>query len=81
LKHLNLTIAMAKTRQPNSASSQFFINVVDSSNRYAGFDSTYSVFSDVIRGMDVVDAISQVTTDTNETLLRLVTIIKAELPY
>jgi peptidyl-prolyl cis-trans isomerase A (cyclophilin A) len=72
---------MAKTRQPNSASSQFFINVVDSSNRYAGFDSTYSVFSDVIRGMDVVDAISQVTTDTNETLLRLVTIIKAELPY
>jgi peptidylprolyl isomerase len=55
------TIAMAKTNQPNSATSQFFINVVDNSNRYASFDSTYSVFGDVIgEGMDVVDAISKV---------------------
>jgi cyclophilin family peptidyl-prolyl cis-trans isomerase len=40
LKHLNLTIATAKTRQPDSASSQFFINVAENSNRYASFDST-----------------------------------------
>ncbi|MCW4045678.1 MAG: peptidylprolyl isomerase [Candidatus Bathyarchaeota archaeon] len=59
------TIAMAKTNQPNSATSQFFINVVDNSNRYATFDTTYSVFGDVISGMDVVDAIAQVPVVTD----------------
>lgn len=55
------TIAMAKTSDPNSASSQFFINVVDNSD--ASFDTTYSVFADVIEGMDVVDTISNVATN------------------
>lgn len=73
------TIAMAKTDQPNSANSQFFINVVDNSNRYASFDSTYSVFGDVIQGMDVADAISKVATDSNDSPLQPVTIIKAQL--
>jgi peptidylprolyl isomerase len=73
------TIAMANTGQPNSASSQFFINVVDNNNRYAEFDSSYTVFGYVINGMDVADAISNVATDTNDRPLTNVTIIKAEI--
>ncbi len=71
------TIAMAKTAQPNSASSQFFINVVDNGLN-AGFDSTYTVFGNVVEGMDVVDAISTVATGTNDRPIAAITIIKAE---
>jgi len=60
------TIAMAKKSDPttgemieNSGSSQFFINVVDNNS----LDEGYSVFGEVIDGMDVVDAISLVETD------------------
>jgi peptidylprolyl isomerase len=78
------TIAMAKTSQPNSASSQFFINVVDNGlnaidSAGTKFDSVYSVFGTVIQGMDVVDAISHVTRDANDKPLTNVTIIKAEV--
>jgi cyclophilin family peptidyl-prolyl cis-trans isomerase len=59
------TVAMAKTDQPNSATTQFFINLVDNSAISSTFDSTYSVFGDVIYGMDVVDAISNVPVTTN----------------
>jgi peptidylprolyl isomerase len=59
------TIAMAKTSEPNSATTQFFINVVNNGNRTSTFDSTYSVFGDVVDGMDVVDAISNVPVTTN----------------
>lgn len=57
------TIAMARTNNPNSATSQFFINVVDNqyldkSNRDAG----YAVFGKVTSGMDVVDAIAKAPT-------------------
>jgi peptidylprolyl isomerase len=59
-KHSNLrgSVAMAKTIQPNSATSQFFINLNDTNA--ATLDSNYSVFGMVISGMDVVDAISHV---------------------
>jgi len=82
------TIAMANTGQPNSASSQFFINVVDNGNKAidnAGtkFDSAYTVFGYVIKGMDVVDAISRVAVDDPTSQapkpLQDVTIIKAEI--
>ena len=59
------TIAMAKTDQPDSATSQFFINLVDNGAALSTFDSTYSVFGDVIEGMDVVDAISLVSVEEN----------------
>ena len=59
------TIAMAKTSEPNSATTQFFINVVNNGNVTSTFDSTYSVFGDVVDGMDVVDAISNVPVTTN----------------
>jgi peptidylprolyl isomerase len=61
----NGTIAMANTGQPNSGSSQFFINVADNNNLYSAFDSTYSSFGKVISGMDVVMAISHVPVDAN----------------
>jgi len=59
-KHSNVrgAVAMAKTSQPNSATSQFFIDLNDTNA--ASLDSTYSVFGQVVAGMDVVDAIGQV---------------------
>ncbi len=54
------TIAMAKTMLPDSATSEFFINVVDNGQKYASsdFDGTYTVFGTVIEGQNVVDAIA-----------------------
>jgi cyclophilin family peptidyl-prolyl cis-trans isomerase len=73
------TIAMAKTSEPNSASTQFLINVANNTNRYASFDSTFAVFGDVTDGMNIVDTISHVATDSNYAPLVPVTLIKAEL--
>ena len=52
-------IAMARTNDLNSATSQFFINVVDN-----GFldDNKYCVFGKVVEGLDVVDKIKAVPT-------------------
>jgi peptidyl-prolyl cis-trans isomerase A (cyclophilin A) len=58
-----MTIAMAKTSEPNSATSQFFINVAD--NNSTSFDSTYTVFGQVIYGQDTVMKISQVPVEAN----------------
>lgn len=57
------TLAMARTNDPNSATSQFFINTVD--NFFLDQNASsfgYAVFGKVINGMDVVDKISQVST-------------------
>jgi peptidylprolyl isomerase len=76
----NGTIAMANTGQPNSASSPFFINVADNSHLYTSFDTMYTVFGQVIQGMDVVMAISHVPVDSsNNRPLQNVTLIKAEV--
>jgi len=58
------SIAMARTSNPDSASSQFFINVVDNGNLdYPGMDGFgYTVFGRVTEGMDVVDRIVAVPT-------------------
>ena len=60
------TIAMARTSNPNSATAQFFINVVDNRMLTApnpdGYG--YTVFGKVISGMDVVDKIKSVPTTT-----------------
>jgi cyclophilin family peptidyl-prolyl cis-trans isomerase len=57
------TIAMARTGRPDSATSQFFINVKDNSRldkaKYAD-GVGYCVFGKVIKGMDVVDKIKEV---------------------
>lgn len=64
LKNARGTIAMARTPDPNSATSQFFINVKDNTNLdYPSFDGFgYAVFGKVTAGMDVVDAIVAVPT-------------------
>lgn len=58
------TVAMARTSAPNSATSQFFINVADNAALdYPGQDGVgYAVFGKVIKGMKVVDQIRQVKT-------------------
>jgi peptidyl-prolyl cis-trans isomerase B (cyclophilin B) len=71
LKNDRGTIAMARTPDPNSASSQFFINTVD--NAFLNFKSKtsegwgYCVFGKVTSGMDVVDAISKVGSRSGQT--------------
>ncbi len=57
------TLAMARTNAPDSATSQFFINVVNNEplNR-SGSNIGYAVFGKVTKGMDVVDEIKRVPT-------------------
>jgi peptidylprolyl isomerase len=66
------TISMANAG-PNTGGSQFFINVVD--NNF--LDTKHPVFGRVVVGMDVVDAIVSVTTDSADRPLTEVKIIKA----
>ena len=67
LKNDRGTLAMARTSDPNSATAQFFINVVDNAGlnhpQPDGFG--YAVFGKVIKGMDVVDKIRAVRTGRN----------------
>jgi peptidyl-prolyl cis-trans isomerase A (cyclophilin A) len=62
LRNLRGTIAMARTGVPDSATSQFFINVVDNARLdYPSFDGHgYAVFGRVVAGMEVVDKIKAV---------------------
>jgi peptidyl-prolyl cis-trans isomerase B (cyclophilin B) len=66
LKNARGTVAMARTSDPNSATSQFFINVKD--NGFLDYTSSttqgwgYAVFGRVTDGMDVVEAIEKVQT-------------------
>jgi len=76
------TIAMAKTNQPNSATSQFFINVANNNeivyNDGTKFDETYTVFGTVIEGMDIADAIANVPVNGEQPVTDIV-LIKAEI--
>lgn len=54
-KHLTGTVAMARANDPNSASSQFYICL----NPLPSLDNQYTVFGQVIKGMDVVKQIKQ----------------------
>jgi peptidyl-prolyl cis-trans isomerase A (cyclophilin A) len=65
MKNERGTLSMARTTDPNSATSQFFINLVDNSS----LDSStrgpgYAVFGKVIAGLDVIDKIAKVETET-----------------
>jgi peptidyl-prolyl cis-trans isomerase A (cyclophilin A) len=61
LSNLRGTLAMARTNVPDSATAQFFINVVDNP-RLDSAGGGYAVFGKVIDGMDVVDKIRAVPT-------------------
>lgn len=60
LKNVRGSIAMARTNAPHSATSQFFINLKDNTSLdYPNPDGWgYTVFGQVVSGMDVVDAIA-----------------------
>ncbi|PWF46834.1 peptidylprolyl isomerase [Massilia glaciei] len=68
LQNVPYSVAMARTGDPNSATSQFFINVADNQGlNYPGQDGFgYTVFGKVISGMDVVDKIKAVKVDDKQ---------------
>lgn len=61
LSNVRGSIAMARTNNPNSATSQFFINVADN-KQLDSYGGGYAVFGKVTAGMDVVDKIVGVRT-------------------
>lgn len=67
------TIAMANTGRPNSGSSQFFINLVYNSH----LNGKHPVFGNVTHGMDVVDKIAEVPTNSQGRPVTPVVINKA----
>lgn len=65
LSNLRGTVAMARTNDLNSATSQFFINHVDNPGlNYSTTSAGYAVFGSVVTGMDVVDRIAALPTRT-----------------
>ncbi len=87
LKNKRGSIAMARTPDPHSASSQFFINVVD--NHALDFRSKtshgwgYCVFGEVVKGLTVVSEIENVSTGTRNSLqdvpVKTIHILKASV--
>lgn len=64
LKNTKGSIAMARTSIPDSATSQFFVNVKDNDFlNYAPGNDGYAVFGKVTKGMDVIEEIENVLTD------------------
>ena len=78
LKNVKGSIAMARTSDPHSASSQFFINVAN--NAFLNYTEKsergwgYAVFGKVVKGMDVVEKISHLPTDGGDVPVQTVTI-------
>ena len=65
LKNLKYTLSMARTQNPDSATSQFFINLAHNVPLdYAEKNPGYAVFATVTTGQEVVDAIAAVKTGT-----------------
>jgi cyclophilin family peptidyl-prolyl cis-trans isomerase len=77
LSNVRGTLAMARTGAPNSATSQFFINVVDNDrlDRAQAQDGVgYCVFGKVVKGMDVADKIRDVKTGAQDVPVNAVVI-------
>lgn len=82
-------VSMARTAQPNSTGSQFFINIADNTASF-GPDPTYINFARVIAGQQTVDAIASVervlggdnaiSSPVNPVILETVTIYQGGLP-
>ena len=88
LKNNRGTIAMARTANPHSASSQFFINHAD--NAFLNFRTNqvdegwgYAVFGQVIEGMEVVDKIADLETGSvgpyQDVPVEAITVLKTEV--
>lgn len=77
LTHLKGAVAWAKSSLPNSIGSQFYV-VLDEV-RTAQLNGGYSVFGQVVEGMDVVDNIGKVPTDADDKPTDAVTIIRVTI--
>jgi cyclophilin family peptidyl-prolyl cis-trans isomerase len=80
LSNVRGTIAMARTEDPHSANSQFFINVADNTRldpakKALGGSWGYTVFGNVIQGMDIVDQIVNVATGPQASFAKDVPVI------
>jgi peptidyl-prolyl cis-trans isomerase B (cyclophilin B) len=77
MKHSRGMVSMARSHDPNSAGSQFFIVLKDS----YFLDGQYAIFGKVVEGMDIVDKIASVGTDNNDAPLNAqdAELIKVEL--
>ena len=62
LKHERGVLSMARTQNPDSAGSQFFVMHADAFY----LDGQYAAFGKIIEGMDVIDGIAAVRTDRND---------------
>lgn len=60
--HVKGTLAMARSQDPNSAGSQFYIAL----GRLTQLDNQYTVFGELIDGMDVLDSVAAAPTDTRD---------------
>ncbi len=79
LSNVRGTVAMARTTDPDSATAQFFVNVLDNVYLDAGATSPdgYAVFGRIISGMDTFDEMELVEVDDNDMPLEPIVINKA----
>jgi peptidyl-prolyl cis-trans isomerase B (cyclophilin B) len=76
-KHTAGILSMARTNDPNSAGSQFFIMVADSSH----LDGQYSIFGEVVEGLDVVNKIVSTPRDRRDKPLEPAEMIDVKISY
>jgi len=76
-KHTRGVLSMARSRDPNSAGSQFFIVVADS----PWLDGQYSIFGEVVSGMEVVDQIVAVPRNPSDKPLEPVAMTSVTVSY
>jgi peptidyl-prolyl cis-trans isomerase B (cyclophilin B) len=75
IQHLRGIVSMARSSDPNSAGSQFFIVVRDS----AHLDRQYTVFGKVTSGLDIIDQIVTVPRDSRDNPIKKVSIDKVTI--
>jgi peptidyl-prolyl cis-trans isomerase B (cyclophilin B) len=76
-KHTAGILSMARTSDPNSAGSQFFIMVATSTH----LDGQYSIFGEVVEGMDAVNKIVSTPRDRGDKPLERVDMIEVKVTY
>lgn len=76
-KHLPGILSMARTMDPNSAGSQFFIMAA----AYPSLDGQYSIFGEVLEGMDVVNKIVTTPRDRSDKPLEPVAMTSVTVSY
>jgi len=76
-KHVAGILSMARTSDPNSAGSQFFIMAA----AYPSLDGQYSIFGEVTEGLDVVQKIVNTPRDRNDKPLERVDMIEVKVSY